>query len=179
MGIHSRAFLAGGLGFTVAFVVACGGSNGLLSANENSSLTSQLNSVSSALQSHQCGAAASAAAALTNAVDNLPPSVTTTLIRNLSQGAGTVSQLAVRDCTSSTTTTTTTTTTTPTTSSSTASKSTSSSSSSPTSTSPSGTGTSSATNPTTPGTSSTGNGGATLGTGTNGNGGGGNGGNGQ
>jgi len=161
MGFGSRAFLAGSLGFAAAFVVACGGSNGLLSADENSSLTSQLHSISSALGSHQCGEAASAAAQLTNAVANLPPSVTTTLVKNLGQGAGTVSQLAQSDCTtsSSTSSSTSSTSSTPSTSSSTTS-STSSSPSSSTSTPTVGT---SATNPTTPGTSTTSNGGAGVG----------------
>ena len=171
MGFGSRAFLAGGLGFAAAFVVACGSTNGLLSSDENGSLTSQLNSISSALASHQCGEVGSAAAALTNAVGNLPPSVTTTLVKNLNQGAGTVSQLAVRDCTSSTasTTTTTTTSSTPTTSSSSTTSSTSTSTSTSSSTTPTGPTGTSATNPTGTGTSTTSNGGAGLGgTGTSG-----------
>jgi hypothetical protein len=174
MGFGSRAFLAGGLGFAAAFVVACGSSNGLLSADENSSLTSQLNSISSALASHQCGEVDSAAAALTNAVANLPPSVTTTLVQNLGQGAGTISQLATRDCTSSTASTSTSTSTstsstpTSTTSSTTSSTSTSTSSSITTPTSQTGT---SATNPSGTGTSTTSNGGAGIGaTGTSGSG---------
>jgi hypothetical protein len=170
MGFGSRAFLAGGLGFAAAFVAACGSSNGLLSSDENGSLTSQLNSISSALVSHQCGEAGSAAAALTNAVGNLPPSVTTTLVKNLNQGAGTVSQLAVRDCTSSTaaTTTTTTTSSTPTT---TTTSSTSTSTSTSSSTTPTGGTGTSATNPTGTGTSTTSNGGAGIsGTGTSGSG---------
>ena len=52
MGFGSRAFLAGGLGFAAAFAVACGSSNGLLSADQNNSLTSQLNSVSAAVSAH-------------------------------------------------------------------------------------------------------------------------------
>ncbi|MGH2895185.1 MAG: hypothetical protein ACRDPM_18235 [Solirubrobacteraceae bacterium] len=52
MGLGSRAFLAGGLGFAAAFAVACGSTNGLLSADQNSSLTSQLDAVSSALAAH-------------------------------------------------------------------------------------------------------------------------------
>lgn len=163
MGFGSRAFLAGSLGFAAAFVVACGGSNGLLSADQNSSLTSQLQSISSAIGSHQCGEAASAAAQLTNAVANLPPSVTTTLVKNLGQGAGTVSQLAQTDCTTTTSTSrsTSSTSTTPTTSSS--SSTTSSTSSSPSTSSSTPTVGTSATNPTTPGTSTTSNGGAGVG----------------
>ena len=54
MGFGSRAFLAGGLGFAAAFAVACGSTNGLLSADQNSSLTSQLDSVSQAVEAHNC-----------------------------------------------------------------------------------------------------------------------------
>jgi hypothetical protein len=170
MGLRSRAFLAGGLGFTAAFVVACGGSNGLLTADQSSTLSSRLDAVSAAVNSGNCSAAANAANAFNTAVGNLPPSVSTKLVQNLGDGAQTVEQLAAKDCSSTsnstsaststttstqpTTTTTTTVTNTPTTNSSTASQ------------------TSTATNPPPPGTSTTTNGGASLGgTGTSGNGG--------
>ena len=42
----SRAFLAGSLGFAVAFVVACGSGNGLLSGDQASTLTGELTSIS-------------------------------------------------------------------------------------------------------------------------------------
>jgi hypothetical protein len=170
MGLRSRAFLAGGLGFTAAFVVACGGSTGLLTADQGSTLSSRLDAVSKAVSSGDCSAATSAANAFNTAVGNLPPSVSTKLVQNLGDGAQTVEQLAAKDCASATksssststssttstqpTTTTTTATNTPTTSSSTASQ------------------TSTATNAPPPGTSTTTNGGASLGgTGTSGNGG--------
>jgi hypothetical protein len=162
MGYGSRAFLAGGLGFAVAFVVACGGQNDLLSGSQASNLNAQLNSISSAIDSGQCGAAANAAQSFGNQIAALPSNVNKTLVQNLGQGAATVSQLAVRDCqssssstsTSSTSTSTTTTTTTPTTSSSTTSTPTTSTSSSSSST---------ATNSTGSGTTSTSNGGAGIG----------------
>jgi hypothetical protein len=167
MGLRSRAFLAGGLGFAAAFVVACGGSNGLLTADQSSTLSNRLDALSRAVSSGNCPAAARAADAFNAAVGELPPSVSTTLVQNLGDGAQTVKQLAVKDCasasssqsstsTSSTTstqppsTTTTTVTNTPTTNSSTATQSTP------------------ATNPGSPGTSTTTNGGASLGTGTSG-----------
>jgi hypothetical protein len=171
MGLRSRAFLAGGLGFTAAFVVACGGSTGLLTADQGSTLSSRLDAVSKAVSSGDCSAATSAANAFNTAVGNLPPSVSTKLVQNLGDGAQTVEQLAAKDCASATksssststssttstqptTTTTTTVTNTPTTSSGTASQ------------------TSTATNAPPPGTSTTTNGGASLGgTGTSGNGG--------
>ncbi len=168
MGHGSRAFLAGGLGFAVAFVVACGGQNGLLDSGQANNLNAQLNSVSAAVTSGQCGSARGAAQAFSNEVAALPASVNTTLIRNLGQGAATVSQLAARDCSKSSS------------SSSSSSSSTSSTTSTPSSTTstPSSTSTSTsstATNPTSSSTSNTTNGGgAPLGGGNgNGNGGGG------
>jgi hypothetical protein len=167
MGLRYRAFLAGGLGFAVAFVVACGGSNGLLTGDQSSSLNAQLNSVSSALGSHDCGAAQDAATSLNNAVANLPSTVNTTLLQNLGQGAATVGVLAARDCTP-TSTPSSSTTSSPSSSSSSSSSSTTVSS---TPSSSSGTSTSTtqssgtATNGAPPGTSSTANGGAGLGAG--------------
>jgi hypothetical protein len=167
MGLRSRAFLAGGLGFAAAFVVACGGSNGLLTADQRSTLSNRLDALSRAVRSGNCPAATTAADAFNTAVGDLPPSVSTKLVQNLGDGAQTVKQLAARDCasasssrsstsTSRTTstqpasTTTTTVTNTPTTNSSTATQSTP------------------ATNPGSSGTSTTTNGGASLGTGTSG-----------
>jgi len=46
MGNGSRAFLAGGLGFAVSFLVACGGGNGLLTSGQAGNLNSQLASIS-------------------------------------------------------------------------------------------------------------------------------------
>ena len=63
MGFGSRAFLAGGLGFAAAFVVACGGSNGLLSADQSSTLSNRLDAVSAAVSSGNCAAARNASAA--------------------------------------------------------------------------------------------------------------------
>jgi hypothetical protein len=170
MGFGSRAFLAGGLGFAAAFAVACGGSNGLLSADQSSTLSSRLDAISSAVGSGNCGAARSASAAFNTAVANLPPSVSTKLVQNLGQGAVTVSQLASHDCSATTAKTSSTSTSTSTSSTtSTTPTVTNSSTTSTTQTQTQGTGT--ATNPPPPGTSSTTNGGASLGTGTAGNGG--------
>ncbi len=91
MRYRSRAFLAGILGFTVAFVVACGGGNGLLSANQASNLNGQLSSVSAAVAAGDCSAAAAAALQFSNQVGALPSGVNTTLIENLGQGAATIS----------------------------------------------------------------------------------------
>ena len=97
MGFGSRAILAGGLGFAAAFAVACGSSNGLLSSGQSSTLAGDLNSISSAVASGQCARAQQAATTLNNDVAALR-SVTSTLLQNLAQGAGTVGQLATTDC---------------------------------------------------------------------------------
>jgi hypothetical protein len=169
--LRSRAILAGGLGFTAAFVVACGGTNGLLTADQGSTLSSRLDAVSKAVNSGNCAAATSAANAFNTAVGNLPPSVSTKLVQNLGDGAQTVEQLAAKDCSStssstSTASTSTTTSTQPTTTTTTTVTST------PTTNSTTQTQSATATNPAPPGTSTTTNGGASLGgTGTSGNGG--------
>jgi hypothetical protein len=171
MGLRSRAILAGGLGFTAAFVVACGGTNGLLTADQGSTLSSRLDAVSKAVNSGNCAAATSAANAFNTAVGNLPPSVSTKLVQNLGDGAQTVEQLAAKDCSStssssSTASTSTTTSTQPTTTTTTTVTNT------PTTNSTTQTQSATATNPAPPGTSTTTNGGASLGgTGTSGNGG--------
>jgi hypothetical protein len=163
MRYRSRAFLAGILGFTVAFVVACGGGNGLLSADQASNLNGQLSSISSAIAAGDCFGAAAAAQQFSNQVGALGSNVNTTLIENLGQGAATVSALANRDCSSSSSsssassTSTSSSTTTPTTTSTTTTPTTTSSS-----TSTSGT----ATNPTGTGTTSNGGAGLTTGDGT-------------
>jgi hypothetical protein len=159
----SRAVLAGALGFAAAFVVACGGGSGLLSGNQASSLNNQLDSVSSALASKNCGDVSSATSQLADDVVNLPSSINSTLRNNLTQGVSTIAQLARRQCanvpstpttpttpTAPTTTTQTHTTTTPTTPTHTTT----------TPTTPTNTTTTPATTSTPSGTTSTGTGGA-------------------
>jgi hypothetical protein len=172
MGLRSRAILAGGLGFTAAFVVACGGTNGLLTADQGSTLSSRLDAVSKAVNSGNCAAATSAANAFNTAVGNLPPAVSTKLVQNLGDGAQTVEQLAAKDCASGTKSSTSTSTSS-TTSTQPTSTTTTTVTNTPTTTSSStATQTGTATNPASPGTSTTTNGGASLGgTGTSGNGG--------
>ena len=150
----ARAFLAGSLGFAVAFVVACGSGSGLLSGNQASTLNAELTSVSNAIGNGDCASAQAAANRFSSELANLPKGVSTTLINNLDQGILTVGALAQKECSSSsstsstsssssssstpTTTTTTPTTTTPTTTTTTSPTS-SSTSSSATNTSSSGT----------------------------------------
>ena len=62
-GFH--AVVAGGLGFAVSLIAACGSSTGLLSSSTAQSLTSQLQQVSSDIQQGNCAAAADDLAKLT------------------------------------------------------------------------------------------------------------------
>lgn len=154
-----RALVAGGLGFVVSFIVACGGSGGLLSHDQASTLNGQLDQVSSALASGDCGAVTNATSGLTAAVANLPDSVSATLRANLAQGASTVQSLAGSHCQPTSTTTISTTTTPPTTSTHTVSTATTPTVATPASTIPTP-----ATTPAGSGTTSTGSsGGAGLG----------------
>jgi cell wall integrity and stress response component len=172
MGLRSRAFLAGGLGFAAAFVVACGGSNDLLSGDQANTLSSQLDAVSAAVNSGNCAAAGTAADKFTSAVGSLTSPVSSKLVQSLGDGAVKLKQLAAQDCSSTSSTsssrsssTTTTQSTSTTTTTVTSTPSTSSSSTTAQSTT--------ATNPASPGTTSAPSGGAGLGggTGTTGNGG--------
>jgi hypothetical protein len=159
-----RAILAGGLGFAVSCVAACGGGAGLLTGDQSIALSGQGNEINSAVQSGNCGAAINASAALNTDVQKLPITVNPELRANLTQGALTIAQLAAKECrehasttastpttTSSTTAPTTTSTTTPTTSTSTSSTTTTA------------TTTTGATTPTDTGTTSTTTGGVGLG----------------
>ena len=151
-----RAILAGGLGFAVSCVAACGGGAGLLSGDQSIALSDQGNEIASAVQSGDCGAAVNASAALNKDVQDLPVTVNPTLRSNLGQGASTIAQLAAKDCRQHETTTTVSppTTSTPTTTSSTTSTSTPTTSSTSTTTTSTSTTTTTATTPTNPGTSS-------------------------
>ncbi|HYB31398.1 MAG TPA: hypothetical protein VEF89_32715 [Solirubrobacteraceae bacterium] len=167
-----RAILAGGLGFAASFVVACGGGSGLLSGDQSAALNSQADAVASAVQQGNCGAAVNASSVLNNDVLTLPVTINSTLRSNLAQAAGTIAQLAQRDChqqTASTPSIPTTSSSTSTTSTSTPT-STSTSTTTPTTTTTSTTTTtttsSTATTPTNTGTTSTTTGGVGLGGGT-------------
>ena len=101
-----RAILAGGLGFAVSLLIAaCGGGAGLLSSDQSSTLSNQLNQVSAAVAAGNCSGAANAANALSDSVSALPATVSATLRTNLIQGVSTVSELARKDCHQTTSTT--------------------------------------------------------------------------
>jgi len=160
-----RAILAGGLGFAVSCVAACGGGAGLLSGDQSIALSGQGNEINSAVQSGDCGAAVNASAALNTDVQKLPITINPELRANLAQGAVTISQLAARECrehvsSTASTPTTTSSTTAPTTTTSTTTPTTTSSTST---TSTTATTTTTATTPPNTGTTSTTTGGVGLG----------------
>ncbi len=99
----ARALLAGGLGFAVSFIAACGGGSGLLSGDQANTLNAQLDQVSAAVSSHNCGAAASASQGFGSAVADLPQTVSGNLRADLNQSASTVGDLASRFCRSTST----------------------------------------------------------------------------
>jgi hypothetical protein len=127
MGYLPRALLAGGIGFAVSFLAACGGGAGLLSGNQAGALQNTLNQLSSAVSSHHCQQAASRGEALQTAVLNLPGTVNVTLKQDLVKGTAKATSLALKSCakttpqTTSTATTSSTATSTPTTTSTTTS----------------------------------------------------------
>jgi hypothetical protein len=162
-----RALVAGGLGLAVSLIAACGSSTGLLSSSTASSLTSQLQQVSTDLQNGDCAKAADDLAAVTQNIQNLPSSVSSTLRNNLDQGLTKAQELLAARCRSTSTTTptatSTQTTTTETTTQPTTTQTTTTATTPPTTTTP-------ATTTPNPGTTSTtpGSGGVAPGVGTNG-----------
>jgi hypothetical protein len=98
-----RALLAGGLGFAVSALVACGGDSGLLSGDQSSNLNNQLDAVASAVNAGNCPGAATAVSGFSHVVGDLPASVSPILRANLIQGASTVGRLAATDCQTTTT----------------------------------------------------------------------------
>jgi hypothetical protein len=74
------------LGAATAFLVACGGSDGRIPANDASSLTSALNQISSDYRAGHCEAAQRAVAKAQNAVLALPDTVDARLRQRLQSG---------------------------------------------------------------------------------------------
>jgi len=178
-----RALLAGFSGVAVSVLTACGAGGSLLSADQGNTLTSQLNSVQTALAAHHCPAALEAAGNLQNSASSLS-GVDSSLSNALAQGAATVLADVQRQCpaspasTPTTTTPTTPTTTQTTTSTPSVTQTTTTPTATTTTPAPTTTTPPPATTPSGPGTTSTGTGGAGIGGGS-GNGGSGNGGSGN
>jgi hypothetical protein len=94
----SRALLPGVLGFAVAVLVAaCGGSSGLLSADQATSLDNQLNTVAAAIDGGRCNAANNAAQGFDNSVSNLT-GIKSQLRANLKEASSALAAQALTDC---------------------------------------------------------------------------------
>jgi hypothetical protein len=93
-----RAVVAGGLGLAVSLIAACGSSNGLLSSNTASTLTGQLQQVSADIENGNCAAAADQLASVTQQIQRLPSSVSSTLRSNLDQGLTKAQELLAAQC---------------------------------------------------------------------------------
>lgn len=84
-------------------LAACGGGAGLLSGDQANTLNGQLDALSAAVSSHNCGAATADSQNLGNAVASLPQTVNSNLRADLNQGASTITDLASRFCRTTTT----------------------------------------------------------------------------
>jgi hypothetical protein len=82
----------------MSLIAGCGGGAGLLSSGQAGSLSSQLDQVSSAVAAGHCGAARNAASNFSQAVFNLPSTISGTLKTDLGSAANTISQLVPGQC---------------------------------------------------------------------------------
>jgi hypothetical protein len=99
MGFTHRAFVAAAVGFAASALAGCGSTGRLLSASESNQLSTQLNSVSQALNDGDCHTAESALSGFEGRLAALN-GVNSTLVSNLNQGASTIQQLTSVKCAS-------------------------------------------------------------------------------
>jgi hypothetical protein len=107
-----RALVAGGLGFAVSLIAACGGGSRVLSADQANALSSQLNQLQAAVNRGDCTGIVNSLGQLSAEISNVPNA---TARANLTEGFDTLQSQAKADCPASTPHTTSTTTTTKTT----------------------------------------------------------------
>src|SRR5437764_3629203 len=107
-----RALVAGGLGFAVSLIAACGGGSRVLSADQANALSSQLNQVQAAVNRGDCSGIVDSLSQLSAGISNVPNA---TAKANLTEGFDTLQSQAKAQCPSSTPRTTSTATTTKTT----------------------------------------------------------------
>lgn len=94
-----RAFVAGGLGFAVSLIAACGGGSRVLSADQAGALNAQLSRLQSAVQGGDCGGVQNALQQLSVEIANVP---NTSARNNLTEGYNTLQQQATANCPTST-----------------------------------------------------------------------------
>jgi hypothetical protein len=98
MRFANKALVAGGLGFAVSALVACGSSGGgLLSGTQAQKLNDQLDQVLAAVNDRSCSGVDAHIVTLTHVINSLPQ-VDPRLVSNLQQGEQLVSSLAEQNC---------------------------------------------------------------------------------
>jgi hypothetical protein len=107
-----RALVAGGLGFAVSLIAACGGGSRVLSADQANALSQRLNQLQAAVNRGDCGGVLNGLSGLSTEITNVPNA---TARANLTEGFDTLQRQATSECPASTPHTTSTTTTTKTT----------------------------------------------------------------
>jgi hypothetical protein len=90
-----RALVAGGLGFAVSLIAACGGGSRLLSSDQANALSIRLDQVQNALNNGNCAGVAAALNKLSVEVDSVSNE---SARNNLIQGVDKLQQLARQDC---------------------------------------------------------------------------------
>ena len=94
-----RALVAGGLGFAVSLIAACGGGSRVLSADQANALSSQLNQVQAAVNRGDCSGIVDSLSQLSAGISNVPNA---TAKANLTEGFDTLQSQAKSQCPSST-----------------------------------------------------------------------------
>jgi hypothetical protein len=90
-----RALVAGGLGFAVSLIAACGGGSRVLSAEQANALSSQLNQLQAAVNRGDCSGIVNSLGQLSAEIANVPNA---TARANLTEGFDTLQSQAKADC---------------------------------------------------------------------------------
>ena len=94
-----RALVAGGLGFAVSLIAACGGGSRVLSADQATALSQRLNQLQAAVQRGDCGGVVNGLSGLSAEIANVPNA---TARANLTEGFDTLQRQASAECPTST-----------------------------------------------------------------------------
>jgi hypothetical protein len=90
-----RALVAGGLGFAVSLIAACGGGSRVLSADQANALRSRLDQLQSAVNNGNCTGVQNGLSQLSAEISNVPNSTART---NLTDGFETLQRQASTEC---------------------------------------------------------------------------------
>jgi hypothetical protein len=95
MRLALRAIVAGGLGFAVSLIAACGGGSSVLSADQASALSSRLDQLQAAVNSGDCSGVQTGLSQLASEISNVANSAARA---NLTEGFDTLQRQANREC---------------------------------------------------------------------------------